>query len=123
MVKDLVRKIIEEKKMYAWFVTAKGTTHPSVTDAPLIEPFLLSWTTGSTINAHEGVLQYVKITEQLADYLRAGHRHSILREEITHPEYDESARPYDSDLSKYWQIHMAPTTACPAPGYCGLDDD
>lgn len=123
VVKDLVRKIIEERKQYAWFVTAKGTTHPSVTDAPLIEPFLLSWTTGSTINAHEGVLQYVKITEQLVDFLKAGHRHSILREEITHPEYDESARDYDADTSKYWQIHMAPTTACPAPGYCGLDDD
>ncbi|CZT25787.1 related to acetylhydrolase [Ramularia collo-cygni] len=123
VVKDLVRKIIEERKQFAWFVTAKGTTHPSVTDAPLIEPFLLSWTTGSTINAHEAVLQYVKITEQLVDFLRAGHRHSILREEITHPEYDESARDYDASLSKYWQIHMAPTTACPAPGLCGLDDD
>lgn len=123
VVKDLVQKIIDEKKKFAWFVTSKGTTHPSVTDAPLIEPFLLSWTTGSTINAHEGVLQYVTITEQLVDFLRAGHRHSILREEITHPEYDENVRAFDASLSKYWQIHMAPTTACPAPGYCGLDDD
>lgn len=122
VVKELVQKIIEEKKKFAWFVTAKGTTHPSVTDAPLIEPFLLSWTTGSTINAHEGVLQYVQITEQLMDFLKNGHRHSILREEVTHPEYNENARPYDAALSKYWEIHVAPSTACPAAGYCGLDD-
>lgn len=123
VVKDLVRKVIDEKKKYAWFTTAKGTTHPSVTDAPLIEPFLLSWTTGSTINAREGVLQYVKITRQFMHYLETEHRQSILSQEITHPEYDsEPTRDYNPIVSKYWQIHMAPSTACPAPGYCGLED-
>lgn len=123
VVKDLVRKVVDEKKKFAWFVTAKGTTHPSVTDAPLIEPMLLSWTTGSTVNARQGVLQYVKITRQFMHYLEGGHRQSILKEEITHPEYDsEATRGYNPAVSKYFQIHMAPSTACPAPGYCGLDD-
>lgn len=123
VVKDLVRKVIDEKKKFAWFTTAKGTTHPSVTDAPLIEPLLLSWTTGSTIDAREGVLQYVKITLQFMHFLEEGHRQSILKQEITHPEYDsEPTREYHPLVSKYWQIHMAPSAACPAPGYCGLDD-
>lgn len=123
VVKDLVRKVVEEKKKFAWFTTAKGTTHPSVTDAPLIEPFILSWTTGSTIDAREGVLQYVKITRQFLHYLENGHRQSILQEDITHPEYDETAgiRPYNPKVAKYWQIHMAPPTKCPTIGYCGLD--
>jgi platelet-activating factor acetylhydrolase len=122
VVKDLVRKVIDEKKKHAWFVTAKGTTHPSVTDAPLIEPFLLAWTTGATIDARDGVLQYVKIADQFMHYFEDGHRKTILKEEITHPEYDESSRPFEGKIAKYWQIHMAPSTACPAPGYCGLDD-
>lgn len=122
VVKDLVRKIIDEKKKFAWFATAKGTTHPSVTDAPLIEPFLLAWTTGATINAREGVLQYVKISRQFMRFLDSGHRQSILREEITHPEYDEEVRGYNPHVSKYWQIHMAPDALCPSPGYCGLED-
>ncbi|EME48782.1 hypothetical protein DOTSEDRAFT_67731 [Dothistroma septosporum NZE10] len=123
VVKDLVRKVIDEKKKFAWFVTAKGTTHPSVTDAPLIEPFLLAWTTGSTIDARQGVLQYVKISRQFMHFLEADHRQSILKEEVTHPEYDdEPARPFNPVVEKYWQIHMAPTAYCPAPGYCGLDD-
>ncbi|SMR52089.1 unnamed protein product [Zymoseptoria tritici ST99CH_1A5] len=122
VVKDLVRKIIDEKKKYAWFVTAKETSHPSVTDAPLIEPLLLAWTTGSTIDARQGVLQYVKITEQFLHFLETGDRKSILKEEISHPEYDESSRPFRGKIAKYWQIHMSPSPACPAPGYCGLDD-
>lgn len=122
VVKELVRKIIDEKRKFAWFTTAKGTTHPSVTDAPLIEPFLLAWTTGSTIDAREGVLQYVKITRQFMHYLDSGHRQSILKEEVTHPEYDEEIRPFNPQIAKYWQIHAAPTALCPAVGYCGLDD-
>ncbi|KAF7185220.1 Platelet-activating factor acetylhydrolase 2, cytoplasmic [Pseudocercospora fuligena] len=124
VVKDLVRKIVDEKKKYAWFMTAKGTTHPSVTDAPLIEPFLLAWTTGSTIDAREGVMQYVKISQQFLHYLDNGHRQSILREDVTHQEYDDpNPRQGNAKVTKYWQIHMAPSTACPAPGYCGLDDE
>jgi platelet-activating factor acetylhydrolase len=122
VVKDLVEKVLNEKKKYAWFVTAKSTSHPSVTDAPLIEPFLLAWTTGSTIDAREGVLQYVKITDQFMAYLDNGHRRSILKEEVTHPEYDESSREFNGKIAKYWQIHVAPSAACPAPGYCGLED-
>lgn len=129
VVKDLVQKIIDEKKKFAWFTTAKGTTHPSVTDAPLIEPFLLAWTTGSTIDAREGVLQYVKISEQFMYFLETGHRKGILKEEVTHPTYDEDIRSedrkaeMDAEVEKYWQIHVSPSTFCPFPGLCGVDKD
>jgi platelet-activating factor acetylhydrolase len=91
-----------------------GTTHPSVTDAPLIEPFLLGWTTGSTIDAHEGVRQYVKVSERFLQYQTSGTKAGILAECVTHPEYDvaQKDRFEKGDLSqemwKYWQIHAAP---------------
>jgi len=81
-----------------------------VTDAPLIEPLLLGWTTGSTIDAHEGVHQYVKVSESFLEYQQTGSKTGLLDECVTHPEYDanrdsqRSAQPF----RKYWQIHAAP---------------
>lgn len=131
VVKELVKKVLKSgkhrKPQFAWFVTSKGTSHPSVTDAPLIEPFLLSWTTGSTIDAREGVLQYVKIGEEFMSYLEDGHRTGILAEDVTHSNYDEEVpknkekRPPIKSISNYWQIHVAPDTTCPFPGLCGVD--
>ncbi|TKA32942.1 hypothetical protein B0A50_01168 [Salinomyces thailandicus] len=127
VVKEIATKILDERHKFAWFLTSKGTTHPSITDAPLIEPMLLSWTTGATIPVKEGVEQYVKVTHEFMHFLATGHRKGILAEEVTHPEYDRDARSEErkeamqKDVEKYWQIHVAPTTACPYPGLCGVD--
>ncbi|KAF1820877.1 alpha/beta-hydrolase [Dissoconium aciculare CBS 342.82] len=105
----------------AWFATSKGTTHPSPTDAPLIEPFLLSWTTGSTIDAREGVLQYVDVTLDFIHYLQTGRRRNVLGEDVTHPEYDQDARSEEriaamkDAVGKYWQIHAAPSSSISSP--------
>ncbi|CAK3960889.1 hypothetical protein DOTSEDRAFT_67731 [Lecanosticta acicola] len=122
VVKDIARRLIEERRKFAWFVTAKGTTHPSVTDAPLVEPLLLSWTTGSTVDAREGVLLYVKISKQFMHYLETGHRQSILTEPPTHPQYDEKIKDVYPKVANFWQIHMSPTDMCPSLGHCGLDE-
>lgn len=118
VVKDLVRKVLRKSSKHtpkaAWFITSKGTTHPSVTDAPLIEPTLLSWTTGSTIDAREGVLQYVKVGEEFMNYLEDRKRTGVLAEDVTHPSYDEDTRSEERknqmsrEISKYWQIHVSP---------------
>lgn len=121
-VKEIARKIIDDRRKFAWFVTARGTTHPSVTDAPLVEPRLLAWATGSTIEAREGLLQYVKISKQFMHYLETGHRQSILTEPPTHPEYDQKIKDVYPKVAKYWQIHMSPSDMCPSIGYCGLDE-
>ena len=124
VVQDLVREVLEKQKKYAWFVTAKGTTHPSVTDAPLIEPMLLSWTTGATIDVKDGIAQYVKISEEFMYYLQNGHRKGVLKEEVSHPKYDEETRHIGNDkIAKFWQIHVAPTAFCAYPGLCGIDED
>ena len=131
VVKDLVRKVLRKgmkksKPQYAWFLTSKGTTHPSVTDAPLIEPTLLSWTTGSTIDAREGVLQYVKVGEEFMQYLEDGRRIGVLAEEATHPQYDQDTRSEERknrmsrQISKYWQIHVSPSIECDEADGCGI---
>lgn len=113
VVKNLVDGIIK-RGHDAWFLTSLETSHPSVTDAPLIEPMLLSWTTGSTISAKEGVHQYVKVSIEFLEYLQTGKRTGILNEAVTHPEYDDDVRDkkrkenMDQNIAKYWQIHVAP---------------
>ena len=133
VVKELVEKVnrkdTNKAPHFGWFVTAKGTTHPTVTDAPLIEPLLLAWTTGATIDAREGVLQYVKVCEEFMQYLEDGHRRGILGEDVTHPTYNEDTRDDKRkedmavSISKYWQIHVSPTTFCPYPGLCGVEQE
>lgn len=129
LVENVNRKEPNKAPHYGWFLTAKGTTHPTVTDAPLIEPLLLSWTTGSTIDAREGVLQYVKVSEEFMEYLEDGHRRGILGEDVTHPTYNEDIRDDKRkeemavNISKYWQIHVSPTTFCPYPGLCGVEQE
>ncbi|KAK3112278.1 hypothetical protein LTR53_011609 [Teratosphaeriaceae sp. CCFEE 6253] len=129
VVRDITRKILNDSHNFAWFLTSKGTTHPSVTDAPLIEPLLLSWTTGSTIDVREGIHQYVKVTVAFLEYLADGHRRGMLAEEVTHPQYDEDVRSEERrkhmprEIGKYWQIHVAPSAQCAMPGLCGVDPD
>jgi len=112
-VKDIVLGVLTRTGA-SWFMTSLGTSHPSVTDAPLIEPLLLSWTTGASINVKEGVEQYVKVTTEFFDFLKSGKRAGVLAEDVTHPKYNEDSRDEQrkkempKDISKYWQIHVAP---------------
>jgi platelet-activating factor acetylhydrolase len=112
-VKDLVQGVLDRVGA-SWFMTSIGTSHPSVTDAPLIEPLLLSWTTGATIDVKEGVNQYVKASMDFFAYLRDHGQRGILNETVTHPEYDKDERSEErkkemsKEIGKYWQIHVAP---------------
>ena len=92
-------------------MTSLGTSHPSVTDAPLIEPLLLSWTTGATIDVKEGVEQYVKASEEFLLYQRTGRREGLLAQNVSHPEYKDKGsvvNELDKKFRKYWQVHVAP---------------
>ncbi|PLB51646.1 PAF acetylhydrolase [Aspergillus steynii IBT 23096] len=113
VVKALVEGIIQRGKD-AWFMTSVGTSHPSVTDAPLIEPLLLSWTTGATIDVKEGVQQYVQTSLEFLKYLQDEQKRGILQETVSHPEYDQDIRDekrrreQHPDVERYWQIHVSP---------------
>lgn len=117
VVHDLVTRLTTHQTP-AWFLTSLGTTHPSVTDAPLIEPALLSWTTGATIEVREGIREYVNVSTEFLRFLADGKRRGVLAEGVMSSEYDHSwkdrieehIRHVPESVSKYWQVHVAPET-------------
>ncbi|KAI1354230.1 PAF acetylhydrolase [Xylaria sp. FL0043] len=124
---DVVRALVEENDKRgnpSWFMTSLGTSHPSVTDAPILEPTLLSWTTGAKIDVHEGLRQYVHLSEDFLWFLKTGEKRNLLAEKAEFPEYDAGKgfgiwKPGQGDNSekeegewwdwrKYWQVHVSP---------------
>lgn len=121
---EVVRDIVDgvnnntnDRKGAGWFLTSLGTAHPSITDAPLLEPLLLSWATGSSMDARDGIMQYVLATRDFVGYQHTGERRGVLglsgrsREDggAASREYDpghNSGMP--EPWRKYWQIHVAP---------------
>lgn len=84
-----------------------------MTDAPLIEPLLLSFATGATINAKQGVTEYVSASHDFLLYQRTGQRSGLLAQRVSHPEYkdpkDESGKGLlDEEYRRYWEVHVAP---------------
>jgi platelet-activating factor acetylhydrolase len=133
---DTVEGIVtdnNERGNPSWFMTSLGTSHPSVTDAPLIEPFLLSFTTGATINVYQGLRQYVHVAEDFLLFLADGTKRGLLAEKAEFPKYDpgtvlgmwkpgqggndtqqqqQQQQQQDEwfDWRSYWQIHVSPVT-------------
>ena len=112
VVKELVQGVLDRGKD-AWFMTSLGTSHASVTDAPLIQPLLLSWSTGSSIDVKDGVGQHVQRSAEFLEYLRTEKKGGILGEKVTHGEFDvlekgREGRQAEREWEKYWQIHVAP---------------
>ncbi|KAF2724036.1 hypothetical protein K431DRAFT_282303 [Polychaeton citri CBS 116435] len=122
-VKELTQKVTDKRKKFAWFMTCRNTTHPTVTDAPLIEPLLLSWTTGATVDVKEGVLHYVRVSEHFMQFLRDEQRRGALAADVSHPEYGQETHWLIPQVGNYWQVHVSPETVCPAPFYCGVQYD
>ncbi|KAK1722427.1 hypothetical protein CaCOL14_012068 [Colletotrichum acutatum] len=112
-VRDIAKDVLERVGS-SWFLTSLETSHPSVTDAPLIEPLLLRWTTGAMIDARQGLREYVRVTMEFMTYLKNGTREGVLSEGVTHEEYgkdtmtDEERARIPRETTKYWQIHVAP---------------
>ncbi|KAI0174079.1 platelet-activating factor acetylhydrolase, isoform II-domain-containing protein [Pestalotiopsis sp. NC0098] len=110
-VKEIVEGIVDKRhgnKKAGWFMTAKGTTHPTVTDAPLIEPLLLSWTTGATVDVKEGLMQYVQASKDFLSYLVDGKTNGVIGEHVSHPRYNHETRKPSDEMGKIWQIHVSP---------------
>lgn len=111
-VKELVNQV-KERVGASWFLTSLGTSHPSVTDAPLIEPWLLSFTTGATIDVVDGVMEYVRVTVDFWTWLREKKRVEVLAEGVTHEQYgkwvsEQREKEYPDEYKKYWEVHVAP---------------
>lgn len=114
-VYDIARSVLKRCGA-AWFMTSLKTSHPSVTDAPLIEPLLLSWTTGARINVKEGLREYVRVSMEFLTFLRSGRREGVLGVGVTHERYGDDTRSEEqrertgkaNGIGKYWRVHVAP---------------
>ncbi|OAA63898.1 PAF acetylhydrolase [Cordyceps fumosorosea ARSEF 2679] len=113
-VRDLVADALN-RTAAAWFLTARGTAHPSVTDAPLLEPLLLSAVTGARLDARAALAQYVNATAEFLDaVLPTGASPShLLAEGVTHEEYgtwvsEEREEAFPNELARLWEVHVAP---------------
>lgn len=108
---DTVRDIaleINKKGIGAWFMTSLGTSHPSVTDAPLLEPLLLKWTTGAGIDAHEGLRQYVHVSNDFGKFVTSGKKLNLLALPANSPEYSKDNKGMPDEWKEYWQVHVSP---------------
>ena len=113
-VRDLVRDVLGRTGA-AWFLTCLGTAHPSVSDAPLIEPLLLSWTTGARSDSRGAMREYVRVTAQFLDYLATEKAIGLLNETVTHEEYGEwvskeRKHSFPKQLAKLWEVHVSPAS-------------
>ncbi|KAL6903223.1 platelet-activating factor acetylhydrolase, isoform II domain-containing protein [Trichoderma evansii] len=128
-VKDLVLSVLKRIPSHSsWFLTSIGTSHPSVSDAPLIEPLLLSWTTGANLNTKEALEEYVRVTDDFWHFLRTtrsvnssltrsevnrGEMRGILAEKVTHEQYGkwvskERKAEFPMSLARLWEVHVSP---------------
>ncbi|KAG8406626.1 hypothetical protein J3458_020969 [Metarhizium acridum] len=114
-VRDLVAGVLKTTGA-AWFLTSLGTSHPSVSDAPLIEPLLLSWTTGATLNVKEALREYVRVSHDFIKSLATAKVEGILDEKVTHTEYNkwvsrERKKSFPKDMARLWEIHVSPASS------------
>lgn len=114
-VRDLVADVLNRTGA-AWFLTSLGTSHPSVSDAPLIEPLLLSWTTGAKLDVKQALKEYVQVSDEFIKFSRTKKVEGMLAEEVTHEEYDkwvsdERKKTYPKELARLWEIHVSPASS------------
>lgn len=111
-VRDLVRGVADRIGA-SWFLTSLGTAHPSITDAPLLQPLLLGWATSTTMPVREALDEYVKVSLDFFNYLERGEATGVLREETTHEKYgkwvnDDRKKSFPEDMAKHWEVHVSP---------------
>lgn len=111
-VADIVRGV-RDKVGAAWFLTSIGTAHPSVTDAPLLQPLLLNFATGATADVRKALGEYVKVTLDFLDYTKNSKKEGVLDEAVTHEKYgewvsEEREKSYPKEYAEYWEVHVCP---------------
>lgn len=108
VVKHVVQGV-KDRANAAWFMTLKGTAHPSITDAPVIKTKTLAWVTGTAINGCNAVEQYAKVSADFLTFLGTGAVGGVLKEASTHPLYDKCVREISNlEFAKHWQVHVSP---------------
>jgi len=99
-----------------WFMTLLGTSHTSISDAPLLIGSLLSLfdPTSSNVtlgNAEANIQQYVNVSADFFEFLVNGSNSGVLASGITTPEF-EIINPNATNVAGIfdgWEVHVAPS--------------
>ena len=116
---DVVKGIAQSalnKTSFSWFMTLLGTSHTSITDAPLLVGPLLSFFDPTSSNVslgkpHTNIQQYFKVSVEFIEFLRNKTRSNILASKVTAPNF----LPINLNASNAegvfdgWEIHVAPS--------------
>jgi len=111
---DTVRDIatsLNSRGVPAWFLTSMGTSHASVTDAPIIEPGLMKRVTGASVGGLEGVRGYIGVSEEFGAFLRGkgkGKGKGVLGLGVTGEEFKVGDPGVVVEGRGRWQVHVCP---------------
>ncbi|CAI6333692.1 unnamed protein product [Periconia digitata] len=108
---DVVKKLVANTSI-GWFMTLKGSAHPSCTDAPLIVPWIMRLATKTTLNGRVALREYIDTSVNFLEFLRDGSKKGLLREEVSSPagplgdaeKRGEVKGPHGAE----WEIHVVP---------------
>ncbi|KAL9091862.1 MAG: hypothetical protein Q9165_004613 [Trypethelium subeluteriae] len=122
-VKALTQRIMDKSNGgKAWFLTLLHTAHPSVTDAPLIEPWLLNYATGASLDVEIALKAYVDISNDFLHFVtsRENEVRRNLRNGISDPDGELVRREQDlkqdlTDPSRIRRAGIGPNLVTPAP--------
>ncbi|RCI12194.1 hypothetical protein L249_0905 [Ophiocordyceps polyrhachis-furcata BCC 54312] len=116
---DAVRDLVRARLSAAWFLTSLDTAHPSISDAPLLEPMLLRLATGFRLRDPLASLR--RHASLSAEFLHRTANHSadlsasLLAEPVTHPSFGhwlspDRRRTFPLEWAAQWEIHVSPST-------------
>lgn len=108
---DVVKKLSQSLKQ-AWFMTLKGTAHPSCTDAPLIVPWIMRLVTGTTLDPRVALREYTDVSVEFLSFLRDGAKRGVLKSEVTSPggPIGEAKKRHTvkGTQGADWEVHVVP---------------
>jgi len=108
VVKDVAQGVID-RGLHAWFLTLLHTAHPSITDAPILQPLIFRLVTGTSLNERLALDAYVRVSYDFLQFVRDGKKRGVLGSEVTSkdgPLGKEADRA--ADETGMWEVHVAP---------------
>jgi len=107
-VKNVALSVID-RGLHAWFLTLLHTAHPSITDAPILQPLIFRLVTGTSMNERLALDAYVRASHDFLRFVADGQRRGVLGASVTSargPLGGDGER--GQDPSGLWEVHVAP---------------
>ena len=100
----------------SWFMTLLGTSHTSITDAPILVGSLLGFFDPTSLNVTLGspesnIQQYVDVSTEFFQFLINGSRSGVLASGVTSPDFIPINLNATNAEGAFhgWEVHVAPT--------------